>query len=285
MNLRFCALSLTAALGFVRAGRSAIAVRLLQVRRPFVVFAAALSLSIVGASASQSPPSTAPPMPDYLEVPGTYERPIFVAADVVMLPNGQVNRAFFPGEYGTSGLERILSREKTNDCVLLDDPTDPMSQVPARHESLEGSINDNDNIVEATVTGTRTGFALGRAGTLVRLQVELVLKGARPSQTKYVFFPYGDLEVGATRICVRDPHWGEVPRVGDRVVVLFAGHKHNELMPILAIDPSSILTIRNGRVARLPEVYRKVNQNLRDLELQQLTAGIRLHVLLADGEE
>ncbi len=228
MNLRLRVLSLTATRGFVRDGSSAIAVRLLQFRWPFVVFAAALSLSIVGVSASQSPPSTAPPMPDYLEAPGIYERPIFVAAELAVLPSGLVNRAFFPGEDGTLGLEGILAREMTDGCVLLDGRTDSLSQVPGRHQNFESSVNDADNIVEATVTGTRTGFTFGSAGTLVRLQAEQVFKGAAPSETKYVFFPYGDLQVGDTRICVRDPNWGEVPRVGDRAVLLFAGHKHNQ---------------------------------------------------------
>ncbi len=257
--------------------------RFLRVRRPLVVFAAALSLSVAGAESQ--PPPTAPPMPDYLEVPEIYALPIFVAADIAVLPNGQVNRTFFPGEDGTLGLESILARETTNGCVLLDAPTAAMSRVPGRHQNLESSIADADNIVEVTVTGIRTGFNFGSPGTLVRLQVEQVFKGAPPSETKYVFFPYGDLQVGGIRICARDPHWGEVPHVGDRLVILFAGHQHNDLIPVLALDPSSVLTIRNGRVARLPKVYRKANQNLRDMEFEQLTAGIRLHVLQAEAEE
>ncbi len=284
MNLRFRVLPLTASLGFVRAGSSAIAERLLQFRWPFVVFAAALSLSVVGVGASQSPPSTAPPMPDYLEVPGIYERPIFVAAELTVLPDGQINRAFFPDEYLADGFELFLSREQTDGCILARDTTDALSRSPGSHQDLASAIGATDNVIEAEVSGSRLGFTFERPGTLIRLDVMAVLKGSAPAETKYIHFPVGDLDVGGTRICARSSIWGELPRVGDRVIVLFNGHQHNQAVPVLAIAPSGVLTVRDGRIASLPALYRKTNVELRGQDGSQVSAAVRLQALEA-GEE
>ncbi len=259
--------------------------RLLPVRRPFIVLAVALSLNVVGVSASQSPPIAAAPMPDYLEVPGVYERPIFVAADVALLPNGQVNRVYSPEDASAAGLEDLLARKQVGGCVLVEMTGDGLSQSPGSHQDFASAIRTTDNMVEALVSGTRLGFTFERPGTLVRLEIVEVLKGSAPAETKYIHFPVGDLEVGGTRICARSSSWGELPRIGDRVILLFDGHKHNQTVPVLAIAPSGVLTIRDGRIVGLPALYRKTNVELRGQDAAQVSAEARIQALQEEVEE
>jgi hypothetical protein len=107
-------------------------------------------------------------------------------------------------------------------------PVDPPS-------NLDEVLNRSGEILEGRVVSREYGFYDGEAGTLLDVEVGLVLLGSRPRfQTVRVFYPRGDFDIGEfLRICAEHPDWPPTPRVGDSLLAITRNDPRDDLRRLL----------------------------------------------------
>ncbi|MEM1204045.1 MAG: hypothetical protein AAGN66_12525 [Acidobacteriota bacterium] len=264
-----------------------------QILRFFPPLVVAFLIAVpLAADDRPSPPSLteslpgSEPMIDRLDVEGTPD-PYFVSGEKAFLASGELDEAilgFTDREMLGHALSRPLNEDGCVEVTFLSSTEEPPGTwweggVPA-------AVEESRRVLLGTVTGRAYGFGDGRPGTLLRLDIDEVLKGFHPAgKVGYVFFPVGEFEAGGRKLCPKNPRFGALPELGDRLLLLLRGvHYEGEQLLMGSGLPASMLTLSKGRVSALPKLWREVETDLEGLPEAGLLADVSRMIRETDDE-
>lgn len=196
-------------------------------------------------------------MPELIHFKEHYDWPLFVAAERVFLASGEVDPELFQAPIAR-GIIRLLNLPRKGGCVSFDYITS-LDQPPSDRAHLADALRNSDNVILAVVTGRRYGFWEDRPGSLLRIATEEVLKGSPLRDINYLFFAVGNFQVNNVKLCIKNPNFGPLPGVDERVIVMFDDNFFNDGSELLGVGPTGIVTLKRGEPVGLPKHFRKTD--------------------------
>ncbi len=190
------------------------------------------------------------PMPEIIEIWDDQQYPWFVAAEKVFLPSGEFDDTlasdrmirFEPSV--VTALERCRPGECADLAVLSS-----IDEHTMLGQSLEESLENSESVLEAKVSGLRAGVQGSSIGLAVRIENLSILSGPGPrSQVNYVFLRGGEFQVWGKSVCSSNPLGTELPRLGERVLVLLGSSFQNREKNALMVNAANVVPIRREPV-------------------------------------
>ena len=166
---------------------------------------------------AQSGPSEDMPEMAFMN-PDVSVYPDWVRADRVLDAEGKVDSAMFHPP-NVDSLERLFkAHPKGKSCMALDEVF--VQEGADRIVSFEETVREADWVFVGEITGKAGGFMQHQPGTLLRIEPQEVLRGPLDrTYPHYFFVPAGHIRVGDMALCVTDPVYTVVPKVGTRVLL------------------------------------------------------------------
>lgn len=150
-----------------------------------------------------------------------------------------------------------LALPETNGCVDLV-PGEIDRLVTPMRDSLEQGVRGAVGLLVGRVEEATPGFSDWDFGTLLRIEVQEVLKGASwLSQKEYLaFVPIGSGQVEGKRFCQHSRAWTTVPARDSRVLLLIAERGEVSGAWIDVLDDGGLVVVSDVRdEAQLPQRY------------------------------
>ena len=177
---------------------------------------------------------------------------VFVRSDSALGPDGQVDTSLF-SEADASAIRLYMILPEEKGCVRLRGLIRFYPNLGPLG-SLKEAADAARFVVHGTVVAQAPGFSASEAGTLVELQADEVLKGARRGPSRYfAFFPVGTFTMGDRNYCAFNPDWPRLPETGDRLLLFIRRELPNsDYLPLL--DGTDVIVLGKG-AAELPPRY------------------------------
>ncbi|MEM8962147.1 MAG: hypothetical protein AAGD38_11760 [Acidobacteriota bacterium] len=185
-------------------------------RHLILLTAASLLLSSAAVGASG--------IPDIIESRADQAVPYWVALDVAVDPNGELNEDIYPLGPRITFKNRItFTAERltpVDGCRQLGRVPNPDSAL--KPGTLSAATREADRIARFLVTGSEVGLAdIGNPGTLFRAELVEQIHGKLLDHNVYFFaFPVAELKIGGNLYCKTDERYPRLPEVGEEVVLL-----------------------------------------------------------------
>ena len=230
-------------------------------KRAILLFASFFTLGMSVPTEASPSDSHNEEMPLFVWAPedsGLEGRPIFVAAEKTLLPNGEVDPQLL-NENAVSWIEQeYLSSDPEEPCRSMHLADDHLNTSEPSWQDFASITADADFIAVVRVTGIRDGFfAHGVGGSLIRLKPMQWLKGHADWQLKYLFIQVGDLQLGNRNFCLSHGQHSTMPEVGDRLVVSYEDKSVNRTYPLIYTSAPNIITLQGNGQASLPPWVRQ----------------------------
>lgn len=198
------------------------------------------------------------PMPEIIEIWDDQQYPWFVAVEKVFLPAGEFDDTLASDRmirYEPS-VVTALEESRPGECAELT-ILSSIDEHTVLGQSLEESLENSENVLEARVSGLRAGVQGSSMGLVFRLENLSVLKGPGPRfQVNFVFLRGGELQVWDKPVCSSNPLGTELPRLGERVLVLLGSSFQNREKNALLVNSANVVPIRREPV-RLGAPYNR----------------------------
>lgn len=182
------------------------------------------------------------PMPHMLPSTDIKRPPTFVAADLVLLPDGTVDPALFrPGE--ERAIQRHLALKTSGGCIRQDFFSSYHLPADAGRSPIEERIHESENTILAKVTGRIYGYKASEPGTLLRVEMEEALSGEAHGSTHFIHFPVGNFEMGDFKICRTTEGFPNPPEIGDRVLLFYYDSTYSPRTEFLNIRAPEVVVL------------------------------------------
>jgi hypothetical protein len=178
--------------------------------------------------------------------------PVWVDSSAVLDKHGKVAVDIFHPAVARA-LETLLSQPGGATCIQVGII---FKDYVAR--SSGATLQETARIAQTTVltkvVGASYGFYGDTPGTLLHLRLVSTVKGDVTRRRLFAFIPVGNFVVGNKRICKTDSRFGDLPVVGDELLILTDPPRgeHQELL--LVPDVGNLIVIHDGNV-RYPARY------------------------------
>ncbi len=207
-------------------------------------------------------------VPSVLAPPVDGAEPLWVSAELAADAAGEINWPLL-GDTAKVMFETVLSRryrahseegaEKlqtiwdlpraSTSCVNLADFELPMYGPYQSRLSAKRIVDRAAVIFQGRIIGIAHGFYTGQPGSLLKIEVNRLLKEnptLDPYPVSFVFFPNGDFTVGKYHFCNRHSIFSSMPEIGDSVTVMSVVGKLEDSVPIYEADELIFVTQRHG---------------------------------------
>jgi hypothetical protein len=150
-----------------------------------------------------------------------------------------------------------LALPESKGCVHLI-PSEIDRMVTPVRDSLEQGARGAEGILLGRVVEATPGFSDWDFGTLLRIEVREILKGASwLSRKQYLaFVPIGSGEVDGKRYCQEPPAWTKVPSLDSQVLLFISSREEVSETYIDVLDDGGLVVVSDAQGAvQLPRRY------------------------------